>query len=109
MISYDSNFDEMLISESKIGNSDFRKKIPEEVHAANFMVGSVDFLREEVVALVELKRPVVMENLAEVNIPTKYIFIALSPKKGFYKMQQLGRCCATLFSDEVISHEIFTN
>ena len=99
----------MLISESKIGNSDFRKKIPEEVHAANFMVGSVDFLREEVVALVELKRPVVMENLAEVNIPTKYIFIALSPKKGFYKMQQLGRCCATLFSDEVISHEIFTN
>lgn len=106
MISYDSNFDEMLISESKIGNSDFRKKIPEEVHAANFMVGSVDFLREEVVALVELKRPVVMENLAEVNIPTKYIFIALSPKKGFYKMQQLGRCCATLFSDELFQSDL---
>lgn len=66
------------------------------------MVGSVDFLKEELVTLIELSRPTVFENLAELNIPTKYIFIALSPKKGLYKMRQLGKCAATVFSDEVI-------
>lgn len=101
VVSYESNFEDLLKEQSKKGNLYFKKKIPEDSLAAHFMVGTCDFLKTEIVALVELVRPTTFENFVEVNIPTKYIFIALGPKNKAYKMEQIGRCCATLFSDEV--------
>lgn len=104
--SYDSDLEDHLKEQAKSGNMAFRKKVPEDAHAANFMVGTVDYLTEELITLVELARPTVFENLCELNIPTKYLFIALSPPKGLYKMRQIGRCCATLFSDEIFQSDL---
>ena len=83
-------------------NGRFFKKIPAGAKAANILIGECDYLVEEVVALIQLETPILVENLSEVLVPTKYLFIALCPKGNIIKMRELGKCMGSLFSDEVI-------
>lgn len=64
---------------------------------------------EEIVALVQLAQPILLEGLTEVLVPTKFLFIALGPKEHMIRIRELGRCMGTLFSDEVFFTFYFLN
>ena len=65
------------------------------------LIGEVDHLAEEIVALVRLQNPFIVDNFTEVALNTKYLFIYLGPKGNMAKYSEIGKCMSTLFSDEV--------
>lgn len=94
-------------------NTKFMKKIPRNCKVANALVGEMDSLSEEIVALIRLQHPFVVGQFTEVSLSTKYIFILLGPKGNMTKYLEIAKCMCTLFADEVsiqvikISHEIY--
>lgn len=79
----------------------FMKKIPPGAEAANILVGEVDFLNHPVVGFVRLLHPIILRDLTEVPVPTKFVFILLGPMGNQSKYHEIGRSIATLMSDEV--------
>lgn len=79
----------------------FMKKIPPGAEAANILVGEVDFLNHPVVTFVRLLHPIILRDLTEVPVPTKFVFILLGPMGNQSKYLEIGRSIATLMSDEV--------
>ena len=80
------------------------KHIDPTSEAANLLVGTMDDLPHPIMAFVRLKDAMIIDNLCEVDIPTKFLFILLGgPNFGNY--YQIGRSFATLLSDEIF-HEI---
>ncbi len=65
-------------------NKHFLKKIQSGSKTANILIGEVDYLSEEIVALVQLAQPILLGNLTEVRVQTKFLFIALGPKGIFF-------------------------
>lgn len=61
------------------GNHAFLKKIPPGAEASNVLVGEVDCLDKPVSAFIRLSTPVVLGDLTEVPVPTRFIFILLGP------------------------------
>lgn len=91
-----------IINESSILQSlHFMKKIPPGAEAANILVGEVDFLNHPVVTFVRLLHPIILRDLTEVPVPTKFVFILLGPMGNQSKYHEIGRSIATLMSDEV--------
>ncbi|XP_059350576.1 sodium-driven chloride bicarbonate exchanger-like isoform X2 [Daphnia carinata] len=87
------------------GNTSFLKKIPPGAEASNVLVGEVDCLEKPVSAFIRLVQPVVLGDLTEVPVPTRFIFILLGPVGGQASYHEVGRAMATLMSDEVF-HEV---
>ncbi|XP_022327010.2 electroneutral sodium bicarbonate exchanger 1-like isoform X1 [Crassostrea virginica] len=83
----------------------FMKKIPPGAEAANILVGEVDFLNHPVVGFVRLLHPIILRDLTEVPVPTKFVFILLGPMGNQSKYHEIGRSIATLMSDEVF-HDV---
>ncbi|XP_062584941.1 sodium bicarbonate cotransporter 3-like isoform X1 [Saccostrea cucullata] len=83
----------------------FMKKIPPGAEAANILVGEVEFLNHPVVAFVRLLHSIILRDLTEVPVPTKFVFILLGPMGGQSKYHEIGRSIATLMSDEVF-HDV---
>ncbi|XP_033100508.1 electroneutral sodium bicarbonate exchanger 1-like [Anneissia japonica] len=84
----------------------FMKKIPAGAEASNVLVGEVDFLSHAVIAFVRLEHSVLLGDLTEVPIPTRFLFILLGPpSEETARYHEIGRCIATLMSDEVF-HEV---
>lgn len=80
------------------------KKLPAGAEASNVLIGEVDFLEKPIIAFVRLKEGVLLPDMTEVPIPTRFIFILLGPPTGdSLKYREIGRCVATLMSDEVSS------
>ncbi|XP_022111839.1 electroneutral sodium bicarbonate exchanger 1-like [Acanthaster planci] len=87
-------------------DSKFLKKIPPGAEASNILVGEVDFLTKPIVAFVRLANGVVLPDMTEVPIPSRFLFLLLGPPTGdTVKYREIGRCMATLFSDEVF-HDV---
>lgn len=86
-------------------NLNFMKKIPVGAEASNILVGEVDFLEKTVSAFIRLSSSAMMGDLTEVPVPTRFIFILLSPVGGNSGFHEIGRAMATLMSDEVF-HEV---
>ena len=61
------------------GNTPFLKKIPAGAEASNVLVGEVDFLDKPVSAFIRLTSAVILGDLTEVPVPTRFIFILLGP------------------------------
>ncbi len=61
------------------GNTSFLKKIPAGAEASNVLVGEVDCLEKPISAFIRLDQPVVLGDLTEVPVPTRFIFILLGP------------------------------
>lgn len=62
------------------------KKIPAGAEASNVLVGEVDCLEKPVSAFIRLVQPVVLGDLTEVPVPTRFVFILLGPvvsEEGF--------------------------
>ncbi|XP_046442370.1 electroneutral sodium bicarbonate exchanger 1-like isoform X2 [Daphnia pulex] len=87
------------------GNTSFLKKIPAGAEASNVLVGEVDCLEKPVSAFIRLVQPVVLGDLTEVPVPTRFVFILLGPVGGQASYHEVGRAMATLMSDEVF-HEV---
>ncbi|XP_034042379.1 sodium-driven chloride bicarbonate exchanger [Thalassophryne amazonica] len=83
----------------------FMKKIPLGAEACNVLVGELEFLNKPVVAFVRLSPAVLLNGLAEVPIPTRFLFILLGPLGRGPQYHEIGRSIATLMTDEVF-HDV---
>jgi len=77
------------------------KKIPPNAEATNVLIGAVDFLQTPVYAFVRLAKGVIIPDLIEVSIPTRFLFILLGPCSEHLRYHEIGRSIGTLMSDEV--------
>lgn len=86
-------------------NEHFLKKIPAGAEATNVLVGEVDSLTHEVMAFVRLQKAVMLPDLTEVAVPTRFIFALLGPPGNQQKYHEIGRSIGTLMSDEIF-HDV---
>ncbi|KAL3283056.1 hypothetical protein HHI36_006214 [Cryptolaemus montrouzieri] len=102
------------MSQSDLGNMNgdihqhnlhFMKKIPNGAEASNILVGEVNFLENTVAAFVRLNTSVVLGDLTEVPVPTRFLFLLLGPLSSTTGYHEIGRAMATLMSDEIF-HEV---
>ena len=60
-------------------NAHFMKKIPKGAEASNILVGELNVLDKPLSAFIRLNEAVVLGDLTEVPVPTRFIFILLGP------------------------------
>ncbi|NWV73187.1 S4A4 protein, partial [Dasyornis broadbenti] len=78
----------------------FQKKVPPGAEAAHVAVGEAEFLEKPFTAFIRLRRGVSLGSLAEVSLPSRFLFILLGPPRAkAYK--EVGRAMATLLTDEL--------
>ena len=82
-------------------NEHFLKKIPAGAEASNILVGELDILEHPLIAFVRLQKAVILGDLTEVPVPTRFIFVLLGPTGNQMRYHEIGRSIATLMSDEV--------
>ncbi|XP_071942562.1 electrogenic sodium bicarbonate cotransporter 1-like [Antedon mediterranea] len=88
--------------EKRSATAKFMKKVPAGSEAANVLVGEVEFLKTPMTAFVRLQEGSILHDLTEVPIPTRFVFLLLGPPtKNNRRYHEIGRCIATLMSDEV--------
>ncbi|NXF11678.1 S4A4 protein, partial [Smithornis capensis] len=78
----------------------FKKKVPLGSEAAHIAVGEVEFLEKPFSAFIRLRRGVSLGSLAEVVLPSRFLFILLGPPK-VKAYHEVGRAMATLLTDEI--------
>ncbi|KGL97829.1 Electrogenic sodium bicarbonate cotransporter 1, partial [Charadrius vociferus] len=79
----------------------FKKKVPRGAEAAHVAVGEAEFLEKPFTAFIRLKRGVVLGSLAEVALPSRFVFILLGPQDKVKAYHEVGRAMATLLTDEL--------
>ncbi|XP_052672316.1 anion exchange protein 4 [Harpia harpyja] len=79
----------------------FKKKVPLGAEAAHVAVGEVEFLEKPFTAFIRLRRGVALGSLAEVALPSRFLFILLGPRAKVKAYHEVGRAMATLLMDEV--------
>ncbi|NXI02476.1 S4A4 protein, partial [Pachycephala philippinensis] len=78
----------------------FKKKVLPGAEAAHVAVGEVEFLEKPFAAFIRLRRGVSLGSLAEVSLPSRFLFILLGPPK-MKAYHEVGRAMATLLTDEL--------
>ncbi|NXA07571.1 S4A4 protein, partial [Sapayoa aenigma] len=78
----------------------FKKKVPPGAEAAHVAVGEVEFLEKPFTAFIRLRHGVSLGSLAEVALPSRFLFILLGPPK-MKAYHEVGRAMATLLTDEL--------
>lgn len=63
-------------------NLAFMKKIPQGAEASNILVGEVDFLEKSLSVFIRLDSAVILGDLTEVPVPTRFLFILLTPQSS---------------------------
>jgi len=103
-----------LVYQSSAANEDeenndkapaFMKKLPPNAEASNILVGEVDFLEKPITAFVRLAKSSIINDLTEVPIPTRFLFIMLGPCLAPGRYHEIGRAISTLMADEVF-HDV---
>ncbi|KAJ3661355.1 hypothetical protein Zmor_005753 [Zophobas morio] len=84
----------------KARNDAILKRIPPGAQSSSILVGEVDFLEQPAMAFVRLAEGVVIPSLIEVNIPVRFIFILLGPKKANLDYHEVGRSISTLMANQ---------
>ncbi|NXV86456.1 S4A4 protein, partial [Calonectris borealis] len=79
----------------------FKKKVPPGAEAAHVAVGEVEFLEKPFAAFIRLRRGVALGSLAEVALPSRFLFILLGPRAKVKAYHEVGRAMATLLTDEL--------
>ncbi|KAM7101338.1 anion exchange protein 4 [Ciconia maguari] len=79
----------------------FKKKVPPGTEAAHVAVGEVEFLEKPFTAFIRLRRGVALGSLAEVALPSRFLFILLGPRAKVKAYHEVGRAMATLLTDEL--------
>ncbi|XP_047736067.1 anion exchange protein 3 isoform X2 [Hyalella azteca] len=81
-------------------NTDLMKKLKEGTEATAVLVGAVDFLKSPSIVFVRLAESVMTDNLVEVPLPVRFIFVLLGPFHGEMDYYEVGRSISTLMSDQ---------
>lgn len=81
-------------------NETILKRIPVGAQGSSILVGEVDFLEQPATAFIRLAEGVVIPSLIEVNIPVRFIFILLGPKKANIDYHEIGRSISTLMANQ---------
>jgi len=76
-------------------------KLLAKAEAIAVLVGATDFLTKPVVAFVRLAHSQELEDMMEVPLPVKFIFIMLGPQNCQYDYHEVGRAVATLMNNKV--------
>ncbi|NXX42057.1 S4A4 protein, partial [Tricholaema leucomelas] len=76
------------------------QKIPRGAEAAHIAVGEVEFLEQPFTAFIRLRRAVLLGSLAEVALPSRFLFILLGPQAKVKTYHEVGRAMATMLADE---------
>ena len=85
----------------------FMKKIPPGAEGSMVLVGETDFLAKPINAFVRLEDALILGDLMEVPIPTRFLFLMIGPSGQPGRYHEVGRAIATLMSDEVTSRIYF--
>ncbi|NXO97129.1 S4A4 protein, partial [Certhia brachydactyla] len=78
----------------------FKKKVPLGAEAAHVAVGEVEFLEKPFAVFIRLRHGVSLGSLAEVSLPSRFLFILLGPPK-VKAYHEVGRAMAILLTDEL--------
>lgn len=84
----------------KGGNDTILKRIPADAQGSSILVGEVDLLEQPAIAFIRLAEGVMIPSLIEVNIPVRFIFILLGPKKATIDYHEVGRSISTLMANQ---------
>ena len=78
------------------------RRIPHDAEACTVLVGCVDYLDKPAMAFVRLAERQVLDNLTEVPLPVRFMFLLLGPS-GNTSMDyhEIGRSISTLMSNQV--------
>ncbi|NWU71291.1 S4A4 protein, partial [Pterocles burchelli] len=79
----------------------FQKKVPLGAEAAHVAIGEAEFLEKPFTAFIRLRRAVALGSLAEVALPSRFLFILLGPQGKAKAYLEVGRAMATLLTDEL--------
>ena len=81
--------------------SDIQSKIPKNAQATTVLVGAHGELSCPISAFIRLADGCNLGDLAEVNIPVRFLFILLGPEEDRLDYHEVGRSIATLMSDKI--------
>lgn len=84
----------------KARNDAILRRIPVGAEGSSVLVGEVDFLEQPAIAFVRLAEGVIIPSLIEVNLPVRFIFILLGPKKANIDYHEVGRSISTLMANQ---------
>lgn len=84
-------------------NTPFMKKIPEGAEVANVWVGEMEDLKKPVTAFIRLIEPRFIGDLSQVALPTRFIFLHLTPKSEPSYAFEIGRAISNMMVDEIFS------
>jgi len=76
-------------------------RIPSGAEATTVLVGSVDYLTKPAVAFVRLAEGKILDNLTEVPLPVRFLFLLLGPEDSGMDYHEVGRSISTLMSNQV--------
>ena len=82
-------------------NSAIQSKIPKGAEVTTVLVGAHDKLTSTVSAFVRLDHGCTLGNLAEVQIPVRFLFLLLGPDEENMNYHEVGRSIGTLMSDKI--------
>ena len=81
------------------------KKIPKGAEASNILVGELNVLEKPLAAFIRLSEAVILGDLTEVPVPTRFIFILLGPSvSGFSQLLTY-----LFFTDQILFFGFFKN
>ncbi|CAH8624503.1 unnamed protein product [Heterobilharzia americana] len=83
----------------------FLKKIAPGSETSNILVGETTFLTSQLTVFIRLKEAVLLGDLTEVPVPTRFLFIHLGSMGNAAKYREIGRSMGVLMSDEVF-HDV---
>ncbi|CAM4764302.1 unnamed protein product [Rotaria magnacalcarata] len=76
--------------------SDVMRCIPENAECAEVLIGSMRQLTRPIMAFVRLSQGQIIDNMTEVPLPVRFIFLLIGPAMDEYL--EIGRALSTLFS-----------
>ena len=77
------------------------KKIPAGAEGSMVLVGETDFLNKPMSVFVRLEDAVILGDMMEVPLPTRFLFLMLGPSGQPGRYHEVGRALSTLMADEV--------
>ncbi|XP_062574717.1 anion exchange protein 3-like isoform X1 [Saccostrea cucullata] len=78
---------------------DIMRRIPKDAEALTVLVGCVDYLAKPAMAFVRLAEGQVLDNLTEVPLPVRFLFVLLGPENAM-DYHEVGRSISTLMANQ---------
>jgi len=96
-------------SEDQKVNKGFLKKIPDSAEAALVLEGKLPGLLKPLSVFIRLEKAIVLPTLPEVDVPTRFLYILISPTDSQRAggCSDTGRAMGTAFSDRNFIKEIY--